>query len=98
MFRHRVVKRALLTLRNTARSINYRADRHRIYVPSNNRCSEEMRRREEAERNALERLAENRKLLRGSIRNFVLLAIVMKKKGASYGNREGTIGPAVGGA
>ena len=35
---------------------------------------------------------------RGSIRNFVLWAIVMKKKGASYGNREGTIGPAVGGA
>ena len=34
----------------------------------------------------------------GSIRNFVLWAIVMKKKGASYGNREGTIGPAVGGA
>ena len=32
----------------------------------------------------------------GSIRNFVLWAIVMKKKGASYGNREGTIGPAVG--
>ena len=36
--------------------------------------------------------------LLGSIRNFVLWAIVMKKKGASYGNREGTIGPAVGGA
>ena len=36
--------------------------------------------------------------LMGSIRNFVLWAIVMKKKGASYGNREGTIGPAVGGA
>ena len=36
--------------------------------------------------------------LRGSIRNFVLWAIVMKEKGASYGNREGTIGPAVGGA
>ena len=36
--------------------------------------------------------------LSGSIRNFVLWAIVMKKKGASYGNREGTIGPAVGGA
>ena len=34
----------------------------------------------------------------GSIRNFVLWAIVMKEKGASYGNREGTIGPAVGGA
>ena len=34
----------------------------------------------------------------GSIRNLVLWAIVMKKKGASYGNREGTIGPAVGGA
>ena len=33
---------------------------------------------------------------RESIRNFVLWAIVMKKKGASYGNREGTIGPAVG--
>ena len=39
-----------------------------------------------------------RKMLSGSIQNFVLWAIVMKKKGASYGNREGTIGPAVGGA
>ena len=39
-----------------------------------------------------------RNIVGGSIRNFVLWAIVMKKKGASYGNREGTIGPAVGGA
>ena len=72
----------------------------RIWLPSETapaRAPLDLRSLYERERARAEG-AEARCKEKGSIRNFVLWAIVMKKKGASYGNREGTIGPAVGGA